>query len=344
MAPTDENPLDPFKHLIDIAAEDGIPLGAHVDLTYRCDLKCVHCYQAERRRKELTLSEYQTFFADLADLGGIYLLVSGGDIFMRADSLQILRAAAQHRFDITAMTHAMSVDDDTADALKEIGMSYICVSVYHTDPTIHDTITRRTGSFERTMAGIQRLLARDIRVIIKCPVFELNPGAEQLVPAMAQALGARYQLNCQMRATNTGGEEPQRMSLNIDAKASVYRCILHRSRNLEDVSVFSPDDRTCIAGQASFYLCPDGTVQPCVDYHESAGNIREQSLSEIWETSPLFARLRTINRSSFSECVTCDDYAFCGLCPALALRETKSGLGCAKSSCEESAAIRRAFE
>jgi radical SAM protein with 4Fe4S-binding SPASM domain len=90
-----------------------------------------------------------------------------------------------------------------------------------------------------------------------------------------------------------------------------------------------------MAGNASCYTSPDGTVQPCLDWTESAGNIREHKFSELWLNAPVFVHARTIRRGSFSGCVDCSNHGHCGLCPARSLRETGSPTGTAPSKCRE---------
>jgi radical SAM protein with 4Fe4S-binding SPASM domain len=333
-----------WEYLRDVAMEETIPLGMHVDLTYRCDLACSHCYLEDRSRRELTLPEYEAFFAEWAALGGFYLLVSGGDVFVRPDALDILWAAARQRFDMTLITHAMSIDDDTAEQLHAMGVRRVSVSVYHTDPDIHDRVTLRRGSFERTIAGIQRLRRAGVDVLIKTPVFTVNQGAERVMPALAASLGASLELSAAMRGGNDGGEGLLSLNMNLDEKANVYDCMFSKIPSLDELPRLSPEERTCMAAHASVYLGPDGTVQPCLDYEDSAGNIRDQSFGEIWQTSPLLLRLRGIRRKDFRGCSTCENVSFCGLCPALAHRETGDPTGSAPSRCRESTAIRYMFE
>jgi radical SAM protein with 4Fe4S-binding SPASM domain len=339
-----EQDLDAYKYLRDIAFQDVIPLGMHVDLTYRCDLACTHCYLAVRQRRELTTSEYADFFAELADLGGFYLLISGGDVFVRPDALDILWKAAEHRFDMTMITHAMAIDDTKADALKAMGVRRVSVSVYHTDSEIHDAVTNRRGSFDRTMAGIHRLLDRSVDVMIKTPVFAVNRGAERVMPAFAELLGVALDMGARIKGGNDGSDDLLALNMDLEAKANVYDRMYATCFSLRNWPSRSSEARTCMAGHASAYLAPDGTVQPCLDYEESAGNIRERSFTEIWQTSALLNRLREIRRKHFTACHSCENYTFCGLCPALAARETGDPTGRAPSRCRESAAVRRMFD
>ena len=333
----------PYFHLIDVAVEDRVPLGFHVDVTYRCDLSCAHCYLEDRKRVELTLDEYTTFFSDLADLGCLFLMVSGGDLFVRADALDILREASRQRFDITLITHAMAIDDSTADQLAEMGVRLVASSVYHSNPQIHDRVTGRPGSFERTIAGLKRLRDRGIRICIKTPVLDLNKGAESIMPAFAESLGATLQLGARIRGGNDGSDALLARNLDLDGKARVYDCLYSTWRDLTDLPIFGSNKRTCLAGHASGYLGPDGTVQPCVDFEYPAGNIRDQRLSDIWLNSPLFQRLREIRRDDFDGCRDCDNLDLCGLCPAIAMRETNDPTGVAPSKCRETEAVRRSF-
>lgn len=334
----------PYDYLVEVAFQDTIPLGWHVDLTYRCDLSCSHCYLEDRRRRELTLEEYEVFFAELAELGCLYLLVSGGDLFVRRDALDILWAASRHRFDMSLISHAMAIDDRVARELAQMGVRSVNVSVYHTDPEIHDRVTRRKGSFHRTLAGIRRLRENGVGVAIKCPVMEINRGAEAVMPALAEELGAILALSPVMRGGNDGTDDLLALNMDLDGKANVYDCIFSGVRELKELPHYGEDERTCLAGHGSGYLGPDGTVQPCLDYEETAGNIRETSFAEIWRSSPLFLKLRGIRRGSFRGCTSCENFGFCGLCPALAARETGDPTGSAPSRCRETTAMRYAFE
>ena len=337
------DPAHPYYHLIDVAIEDQIPLGFHVDLTYRCDLSCTHCFLANRKQDELTLDEYSTFFADLAELGCLFLLVSGGDLFVRSDALDILDTASRQRFDITLITHAMAIDDAVADRLAQMGVRLVAASVYHSDPSVHDRITGRPGSFNRTLAGLKRLRERGIRICIKTPVLDLNAGAEEVMPAFAEAMGATHQMGSMIRGANDGSNDLLNRNLDLDGKANVYDCIYSAWKDLTDLPTFDPHQRTCLAGHTSGYLAPDGTVQPCLDYEQSAGNIREKPFPETWRHSPLFKRIRAIRRDSFAGCASCADLNFCALCPAISMREAGDPVGVAPSKCRETAAVRHSF-
>src|SRR2546428_8570375 len=70
-----------------------IPLSVHIDLTMRCNERCIHCYRVIERRPELTTDELRALLDDVARAGTLYLTFSGGEIFLRQDLLELIEHA-----------------------------------------------------------------------------------------------------------------------------------------------------------------------------------------------------------------------------------------------------------
>lgn len=82
-----------------------IPFRATIELTYRCNLKCVHCYITEDKfKKELSLNEICSILDQLADLGCLHLSITGGEIFIREDIFEILTYAKKKGFKFPLLT------------------------------------------------------------------------------------------------------------------------------------------------------------------------------------------------------------------------------------------------
>ncbi len=325
-------------YLVRRAQEHAVPLGVHVDVTYRCDLDCVHCYLTDRRRAELTLEEYEVLFDELRTLGTLFLLVSGGEIFHRPDGFQILEAARERRFELRIITHGGLIDEALADDLARIGVSVVGMSIYGADAETHDAVTTVPGSFERTTRAARLLAERGVSVTLKCVLMNVNRGVITAVRTMARDLGAGVDFSFDIKGDHEGSDALMGLNLELDDRLAVADCIYPDLLDSGALPVFSPDAYTCLAGNASCYVSPDGTVQPCLDWDQPAGNIRDQSFREIWLDSSVFRRARMIRRSSFSGCTSCEDHNHCGLCPAKAHRETGSPTGSAPSKCRETLA------
>jgi radical SAM protein with 4Fe4S-binding SPASM domain len=323
------------RYLVQRARQHVVPLGVHIDVTYRCDLACVHCYLEDRKRQELSLAEYEGLFDELRELGTLHLLISGGEIFHRPDGLEIIRAARKRRFEVRLITHGGHIDEVLADELAALHIACISMSLYAADPVLHDQITKVPGSWERTTKAARFLAERGVPTNLKCVLMNLNPDVADSMRALARELGVTVEFSVDIKGDNAGSDSLMDLNLDPEQKVGVLGCIYPALINREGLAAFSADEYTCMAGNASCYISPDGTVQPCLDWEEPAGNIRDQKFAELWLTAPVFVQARTIRRNSFSGCVECSNHGHCGLCPARSLRETGSPTGTAPSKCRE---------
>lgn len=323
------------RYLVTRARQHGVPLGVHIDVTYRCDLACVHCYLEDRKRQELSLDEYEALFDELRQLGTLHMLISGGEIFHRPDGLDIVRAARARKFEVRLITHGGHIDEALANELAALNIACIAMSLYAADAAVHDHITKVPGSWERTTQAARHLAARGVPTVLKCVLMQVNLDVVDSMRQLAKDLGVGVEFSVDIKGDNAGSDSLMDLNLDAEQKVGVLGCIYPSLVNRESLAAFSADDHTCMAGNASCYISPDGTVQPCLDWTESAGNIRDNKFSELWLTAPVFVHARTIRRSSFSGCVDCSNHGHCGLCPARSLRETGSPTGTAPSKCRE---------
>src|SRR5262245_21509593 len=162
--------------IVDRSVAATIPLSVHVDLTMRCNERCVHCYRVVEDRPELTTAEVKALLADLAHAGTLYLTFSGGEIFLRPDLFELLAEAKRLRFDLRLKTNALLVTDARAQQLREVGVRQVDVSIYSVDADVHDAVTKIRGSLVRSLASIERMIAAGVRAKINCPPMRSNSG------------------------------------------------------------------------------------------------------------------------------------------------------------------------
>lgn len=338
------------------AVQHNIPFGAHVDLTYRCDLACVHCYLEERVKRELTLEEFTRVFEELSQLGCLMLLLSGGDLFLRPDALDILRAACERRFFVQIITHAGHITREIAEEIARMGIAEVKVSIYSSNPVVHDRITKVPGSLRASLQAVSWLRELGVAVEMKCPVMEGNQGSQLEIPVLAAKYDCTYALDHSIRAAQGfAGELPvgagsggcgdlRLLNLDLEAKAEIIQLQRPGLASLADLDHRDPEQAVCTAGRSRIYIDPEGNVTPCLEWEESAGNIRESSLAEIWNDAPLMHHARGLKRSSFSGCTSCENFSFCDLCPGKAHRETGSSSGTSRGRCNDTDALRMAVK
>src|SRR3984893_15861103 len=141
----------------------GIRLTVHLDLTYRCNERCVHCYLDHEDHGEMTTSEIKDLLDQLAEAGVFFLTLSGGEILMRMDFFEILEHARKRRFCVKRKTNAVLIREKEAVRIRDLGVESIQISIYSHRPEVHDAITKMPGSLKRSIKAIRFLRSEGLR-------------------------------------------------------------------------------------------------------------------------------------------------------------------------------------
>lgn len=303
------------------AYEACIPLGVSLELTLRCNLRCVHCYNFDRgvRRAapdpELSLAEIRTLLGDLRRAGTLFLGLTGGEALVHPRFWEILDEAAAHSFAVQLLSNGTLLSERVCDRLAAypnfLGAS---LSLYGARAATHDAVTRSRGSFERTLAGAERLRARGALVGLKFILLKGNAGETAEVLELAAARG----FPCDVDATVTGRYDGTLGSLaervDLETLRELYAGPL-RFRVGGRRAVGSDDDFRCNCARGNAAVSSSGEVYPCIAAPVPAGNIRERSFLEIWRESPVFRWIRGLKASDFRACAPCGLKEWCRRSP-----------------------------
>jgi AdoMet-dependent heme synthase len=318
-----------------------IPLSVHVDLTMRCNERCVHCYRVIEDRRELTTAEVKSLLADLARAGTLYLTFSGGEIFLRPDLFELIAEAKRLRFDLRLKSNALLISEERARRLRELGVRQVDVSIYSADPAVHDAVTQIPGSLARSLAAIDRLRAAGVGVKLNCPLMQSTVGGYREVRALAERLGVACGIDPMITARNDGDVSTVRLRIG---RAALQGVLQDPTLNPEPLPTAVPevrpdlDDITCGAGHNACYVSAYGDVMPCVAMPIACGNVREQPFAEIWSTAPRMREVRAIRIRDLHTCAGCQASAFCTRCPGQALVEDGDLYGPSTAACEHALA------
>jgi len=128
------------------------------NLTRTCNLKCVHCYTASEACKypgELTTDQCKEVLRDLAAFKVPAVLFSGGEPLVRPDLFELATYARSLDLHVVASTNGTLITRAIAERFKELGFSYIGISLDSAIPAVHDEFRGVQGAFERTMRGFR---------------------------------------------------------------------------------------------------------------------------------------------------------------------------------------------
>ncbi len=319
----------------------GVPLGVQLDVTYRCNERCVHCYLDHDDHGEMTAAEMRDVLRQLADAGTLFLTLSGGEVLMRMDFFDILEYARLLLFCVKVKTNAFMIREKQADRMRELGVDSVQVSIYSHRAEVHDAITKLPGSLKRSIAGMRFLQSRGLRVIIANVLMRQNLRDYAGVKALAQELGAQYTIDPTItpkmdgdRAVvglGIGGEDLRQVFRTADLVGNVEE-FCAPPRAVDDDTL---DGLPCSASHSFCYISPYGDVFPCVQFPLPTGNVRRQKFLEIWRHSKRMNEVRSIRGRDLPACSTCAHLGSCTRCPGLAYMEGNmrgpSTMDCEKS-------------
>jgi MoaA/NifB/PqqE/SkfB family radical SAM enzyme len=292
-----------------------------LELTYRCNERCVHCYlPSDTHMSELSTAQIDSLLGEFRSLGGLLLQLTGGELFVRPDILDILSIVKAHGFVTTITSNLTLLNEDTLRAVADLHPRSVGCSIYGANAELHDAVTRNNGSFEKSVRSIRALRSAGVPVIIKSPLLRSTAPYWRDIERLARDLDCEYQFDLSITAKNDGGLSPvsQRVedpSLLKEIFASQYYKLYSGDEALFTLTNPSPEASLCGAGAAGLCISPNGTIRPCIGMNVPLGKWPENSLTEIWRSSKFFSEFGAIRLRDIPQCGECTDFAYCSRCP-----------------------------
>lgn len=312
------------------AANTRSVVNAQIELTYGCNLHCVHCYtdcynRPDLIKREMSYTEVTRILDQLAEEGCLWVCFTGGEIFMRKDFLDIYAYAKQKGFLITLFTNGTLFTEAIADYLKAHPPFSIEISCHAATEETFDRITQVKGSFERFLKGIRLLVERGLPIEIKTKAMSLNHHELDQIKVFVEGLGTQFRLSAAIYPRLDGDLTPTGYRLPPDEIVALEsrggdsdpqdRCTEAESR------VGPPsDDRLfrCGCGTSGVHINAWGRLGTCTWVTERA-DLRQTTVAEA--VAEVFPRVRAARYQTDTPCRTCHVYALCDKMPANAAAE-----------------------
>jgi radical SAM protein with 4Fe4S-binding SPASM domain len=318
-----------------------IPLSVQLDLTYRCNERCVHCYLDHDDHGEMTTAEIKELLDQMADAGVFYLTISGGEILMRRDFFEILEHARARTFCVKLKTNGVLIREKEAARLRELGVESVQISIYSHRPEVHDAITKMPGSLRKSIEAVRLLRKQGLHVTLANVLMVQNAQDYRGVRALGVELDAKVTID----PTITPMMDGDRSILKLNVDQAALREVFRNEDLVGNVEEFCAppqgvdedalDMLPCSAGHTACYVSPYGDVYPCVQFPLPTGNVRRTRFVDIWRHSPQFKEVRSITLRDMPSCSQCAHGATCTRCPGLAYMEGNMR-GPSTQDCEKS--------
>jgi radical SAM protein with 4Fe4S-binding SPASM domain len=308
-----------------------VPISGSIEVTQRCNNQCLHCYNnlpagdPRARAEELSLDEYRRIIDELVDAGCLWLLFTGGEIFVRKDFFDIYTYARRKGLLITLFTNGTLITSDIAAQLAQTPPFYIEITIYGATPKTYESITGVPGSYARCIHGINLLMDRSLPLKLKTMAITRNRHEIDDMKRLAQdSLGLEFKFDAMINPRLDCSKSP--LDVRLTPADVVKLDLLDPERAAEwkqfagrfNRAVDHPDRENqlyvCGAGNNSFAIDPYGRLSVCVLSSAHSYNLRNGSFKEGWHNFLAAERRKKTLRQT--KCTACSLKSMCGMCPA----------------------------
>ena len=302
------------------------PMAAFLEIADRCNEVCVHCYQVQGEKGELSFARIAAVLDELAELGVLFLTLSGGEPTLRSDFVDIVRYARERAFAVKIYTNGLSMTPELARTLGELAVQEVQISLYSPRPDAHDWVTRVPGSFEKTTNAVRYLRAEKIAVVVKTPIMKVNENDLDAWIALATSLDADYMVDPTLDPREDGDRTPDSLRVSDDVYVR-----LHRDPRLGMLRGDRPkknlEKSLCGACSGLIHMEANGELRPCTQLRVPLGNVEKSSIRDVWEANRSVREIRDLTWNDIHGCRDCDLQPYCGRCFATAVTEGGDALG-----------------
>ncbi|MBI3741985.1 MAG: radical SAM protein, partial [Chloroflexi bacterium] len=276
---------------------------------------------------ELTTDECLHLLDDMKALGTEMLILTGGEPLLRKDIYDIARAASSQGFWVVMGTNGVLITDHVAQKMVECGVKGVGISIDSLDPDKHNSFRGGPNAWEHSVRALDICRANGLEVLVQTTVMAMNYDEIPQMIDFARAKGAwsfnlyfLVQTGRGQQMNDLSAEKTEAMLSHLVEAQTQYRpmlvrskCAPHFKRIAYEKGLGGLESGGCMAGTQYCRITPEGNVTPCPYMNVVAGNVREKSFREIWETSPILLSLRDPNQLK-GRCGACEFNQLCGGC------------------------------
>ncbi|MGQ9919747.1 MAG: heme b synthase [Desulfobacca sp.] len=326
------------------------------ETTRRCNLACAHCRAAAGKgpyEGELTTAEGKALLKDIATLGQVVIILTGGEPLLREDIFELAAFGTSLGHRMVMAVNGTLLTPEIARRLREVGIQRLSISLDGATAASHDRLRQVAGAFEGALQGIQVLKDAGLPFQINTTVIAANRQELPVISALAEELGAAAHHVFVLVPTGRGEEIKDQLLSTAEYDATL-RWLLARQKEgkIHIKPTCAPQfyrlwrqeaaatgekitpathgmeamTKGCLGGQGFAFVSYAGIVQPCGYLELAAGDLRQAPFSRIWVESDLLRQLRDVD-AYHGKCRRCEYRRVCGGCRARAYALTGDVLG-----------------
>jgi MoaA/NifB/PqqE/SkfB family radical SAM enzyme len=331
-----------FVNRKEVARMPRIPLRGTIDLTYRCNNDCRHCWlrlppDPGGAAGELTAGEIRYLVDDARAMGCREWFISGGEPMLRPDFPEIFADITAKSAWYTLNTNGTLITPEIARLLRRKGTKL--VALYGATAEVHDAVTRNPGSFEALRRGVAYLREAGAGFSVQVVPMKTNISQYEAMIRLAESWSPRWRLGATWLYLSASGDLVKNAEIRAERLDPARVVELDGaggagSGALEDDAASACGTApsagglyaNCLAGRRDFHVDPYGGMSFCGFVKDSALRLdmRTMSFAEAWDTRlPLLASAAVPAKTRAANCGTCDLRPDCKWCPVYAYLECR---------------------
>lgn len=328
----------------DWAKDRGYLWATSWELTYRCNEKCLHCYnpgashdhsqKSRRGTQELKDGEWQKLLDDMKDLGVFRLALTGGEVLERTDFFEILKYARKCGFSVSLLSNGLAITADVAKRIAECWPHRIEMSLYSHIPERHDAITAIEGSHHATVEATKHLKELGQSVTLKMVIMKDTRDDVAGFKELSDSLGCEGLVDSTISVGNDGSHDTYK-NLRVDSYGLIHSALdpkhpMYCGPKDQPKNGFKYADmsaRPCGAGHATLSVSPEGNIYPCLAFPKYIGSVREEGLKKVWVSATegkktTLSDWQKVTLGSFDRCGKYERCSWCSKCAGASFLET----------------------
>lgn len=289
------------------------PDGVTFELTYGCNLRCLHCFNPTHRAlpHELRTHEVLAILDQLAELGVLTITFTGGELGTKIDLEQIFRHTYARGLLIQLLTNATRVTPQFIALLQAVQVDQVFVSIYGATASTYERMTGVPGSHASFYRGLTMLARAHLPVVVRMPVTTVNQHEITASRRLVEELGLKFQYCLDLTPTVTGDLTPLHYRLSPEDKVRIDQAML------QDWGATPPEEACgstgefieCACGHNRFAITPYGEMNLCTAFPIPRYDLKTGTVSEGWDL--LKKTVDAAGPNHHYECPTCESRSYC---------------------------------
>lgn len=328
-----EKTLGEFVSESSINSKKRHPQSALFELTYRCNLDCVHCYckGSEDLERELATGEVKDILDQLHKEGCLGITFTGGEPLIREDFLDIYLYTKRKGFIIDIFTNGILLTQEKIDFFQKYPPRSIEITLNGITKDTYEAIIQIKGSFNKVMSNINELVRRNMPLVIKVNCLRQNKEEIAKIKAFTKELFSedkkRFKFDPHIYPRLNQDKTPCKYRLNpselkeiMESDSEIYREYEERLKADHSLGRDKEFLYQCNAWLGHFFINPYGRLKFCQFTEAFSTDLRKKSFKEGFHN--VFSNLLKEKFKSDSKCKDCELRPFCSHCPGRAYLET----------------------